>query len=102
MEERRVVHRLETIRWSYADDNGENDDNGGDGELKLLKCQLREKIIHFQVERLCNKDQPGCIKNEDPGAAFSFKANAGCPKRSFLDWTAQGQINFFFSIFTCA
>ena len=77
------------------DDNGENDDNGGDGELKLLKCQQREKIIHFQVERLCNKDQPGCIKNEDPGAAFSFKANAGCPKRSFLDWTAQGQINIF-------
>ena len=31
VEERRVVHRLETIRWSYADDNGDNDDNV-DGE----------------------------------------------------------------------
>ena len=31
MEERRVVHRLETIRWSHADDNGDNGDND-DGE----------------------------------------------------------------------
>ena len=30
VEERRVVHRLETIWWSHADDNGDDDDGDND------------------------------------------------------------------------
>ena len=30
VEERRVVHRLETIRWSHADDHGDDDDGEDD------------------------------------------------------------------------
>ena len=30
VEERRVVHRLETIWWSHADDNGDNGDDDND------------------------------------------------------------------------
>ena len=42
VEERRVVHRLKTIRWSHADcsDNGDNNDGDNDEGMPPSKCSV--------------------------------------------------------------
>ena len=68
MEERRVVHRLETIRWSHADDNGDNgDDAYGEDDEGMSPPNGRFKYFLIATfHSWCPPNQAQALVGEEP------------------------------------